>query len=61
LHEGRNRIIKKLFETLGYRVNRLKRIGFHKFNLKDIKMGEYRQLKKYEIINLFKYFEGRKK
>ncbi len=47
--EGRNHFVKRMFETLGYRVQQLKRIRFDNFNVKNLRAGEYRSITKKEI------------
>lgn len=53
IHEGRNHQVKKMFETLGYKVIKLKRerIGF--LDLSGLKSGEYRSLTPKEIKILY--------
>jgi len=41
LHEGRNRQIRRTFDTLGYRVTLLKRTSHGPYSLDDIPPGEY--------------------
>ena len=53
IHEGRNHIIRKLFEKLGYGVKKLNR---HKLAFLDdagLKSGEYRKITKKEIKMLY--------
>ncbi len=52
LKEGKNREIRKVFLHLGYKVNRLIRISFGPFYLKNIKPGEVVELKQNKIKNL---------
>lgn len=54
LIEGKNRQVKKMFETMGHRVKRLHRsqIGF--IQLKGLRPGEYRMLKPQEVKDLKK-------
>ncbi len=47
--EGRNHFVKKMFETLGYKVLELHRESFGNFTLGGLKIGEYRELTKEEI------------
>jgi 23S rRNA pseudouridine2605 synthase len=47
--EGRNRQIRFMFESMGYRVVELNRIGFGPLRLVDLPCGEWRYLKKKEI------------
>ena len=49
IHEGRNREIRKMFETIGKKVIFLKRIKIENLNLGNLKRGEYRPLSKKEI------------
>ncbi len=51
--EGRNRLVRRLFEHFGHRVVRLIRTGFGELRLsEDLKPGDYRQLSSDEIIML---------
>jgi len=52
LKEGKNREIRKVFLHLGYKVNRLIRISFGPFNLKNIKPGEVAEVKQNKVKNL---------
>ncbi|NOX45532.1 MAG: rRNA pseudouridine synthase [Chlorobi bacterium] len=52
LHSGRNRIIRRLFEELGYRVVRLDRVSFAGLTKKDIPRGKWRHLTQKEISYL---------
>lgn len=49
LKEGRNRQIRKMFKSLNYEVISLERISFGKINLKNLKLGEYRELTESEV------------
>lgn len=51
--EGRNHIVKKLFEELHVDVLKLSRIGYGFLNVDDLKSGEYRQLTIKEIKKLY--------
>lgn len=52
---GRNRIVRRLWESQGIKVNRLIRIGFGNLVLpSSLKAGEYQLLTKYEIESLKK-------
>jgi 23S rRNA pseudouridine2605 synthase len=57
IHEGKNREIRKMFETLGYKVGRLHRIKEATVELGDLKSGEYRRLKPYEVKKLRHYLD----
>ncbi len=52
--EGRNHFVKKMFETLGYKVLELHRASFGKFKLDNLRVGEYREMTKKEIEKLIK-------
>lgn len=58
LHEGRNREIRKMFKTQGIEVIKLHRIKEANISLGDLKNGEYRRLKPYELTKLKKYLDG---
>ncbi len=55
--EGRNRVIRRLFEELGYRVRKLDRFYFAGLTKKDLPRGAFRELTQREIIML-KHFTG---
>ena len=57
IHEGKNRQIRKMFEKYGYKVIRLHRIQEANITLGNLKPGEYRPLKPYEIVKLKKYLD----
>lgn len=52
IKEGRNRIIRKTMEKLGYKVFQLKRISIGKLKLEDLESGEVRKMTKEEIDSL---------
>lgn len=52
LTEGKNRQVKKMFESIGHQVKRLHRISVGSINLKGLKPGEYRRLKPQEVKEL---------
>lgn len=53
IHEGRNHQVKKMFETLGYEVKKLKRETYSFLDLHGLKVGEYRMLNPKEIKKLY--------
>lgn len=53
IHEGRNHQIKKMFESIGYEVLKLKREKIAFLNLKGLNSGEYRFLTPKEIKQLY--------
>ena len=58
IHEGRNRQIRKMFDSLGYKVIRLNRIQEAIISLGNLQPGEYRKLKPIEVVKLKKYLDG---
>ena len=57
IHEGLNHQVKRMFESVGFRVDKLtrKKIGF--FDVTDLKSGEYRRLTPKEIQKVYSYKE----
>ena len=53
IHEGRNRIIRRMFSALGYKVRFLQRIKVGKVNLQGLKLGEYQKLTEKEKESVF--------
>jgi 23S rRNA pseudouridine2605 synthase len=51
--EGKNRQVRKMFESLGHEVVKLKRIRFGTITLDGLNRGEYRILKPHEIKTLY--------
>ncbi len=49
IHSGKNRVIRRLFESLGYRVTRLDRVSFAGLTKKDVPRGKWRFLNEKEI------------
>lgn len=58
IHEGKNREIRKMFEAVGYSVIKLHRIKEANIELGNLKSGEYRLLKPYEIKKLKQYLNN---
>ncbi len=54
IHEGRNHIIRRLFEKLGYDVLKLTRNKLSFLDINGIKSGEYRELSMSEVKELYK-------
>lgn len=52
IHSGRNRIVRRIFEHLGYEVVKLDRVVFAGLTKKDLPRGHWRNLTKQEVINL---------
>jgi len=49
IHSGRNRIVRRMFEHLGYDVNKLDRVYFAGLTKKNLSRGEWRYLTDTEI------------
>lgn len=49
LHSGRNRIVRRMFESLGYKVMRLDRVVFAGITKKDTPRGKWRMLSEAEV------------
>ncbi len=49
IHSGRNRIVRRMFEHLGYRVNKLDRVYFGGLTKKGLQRGQWRYLTPNEI------------
>lgn len=55
IHEGKNHQVKKMFESLGYPVIKLKRERVAFFDLTGLKPGEYRSLTFKEVKRLYNF------
>ncbi|WP_017730174.1 pseudouridine synthase [Nafulsella turpanensis] len=56
IHIGRNRIVRRIFEHLGYEVIRLDRVMYAGLTKKDLPRGKWRYLTQKELIRL-KHFK----
>ncbi|WP_299062472.1 pseudouridine synthase [uncultured Polaribacter sp.] len=54
IHSGRNRIVRKIFEHVGYKVNKLDRVIFAELTKKNLPRGRWRELTNLEVANLQK-------
>lgn len=52
IHSGRNRIVRRIFESLDYQVLKLDRVLYGNLTKKDLSRGKWRFLKENEIIQL---------
>lgn len=52
IHSGRNRIVRRFFEALGYRVLRLDRVYFAGLTKKNLRRGQWRFLSEREVSML---------
>ena len=55
IHDGRNHEVKKIFESVGYEVIKLKRESIGFLNLSGLNSGKYRKLTKKEVKQLYAY------
>ncbi len=49
IHSGRNRIVRRIFEHLGYKITRLDRVVFASLTKKDLPRGKWRHLRSEEV------------
>jgi 23S rRNA pseudouridine2605 synthase len=56
IHIGWNRVVRRVFEVLGYQVLKLDRVVYAGLDKKDLKRGQWRFLTKDEIVRL-KHFK----
>ena len=49
IHSGRNRIVRRIFESLGYRVVKLDRVQFAGLTKKNLRRGDWRFLTEKEV------------
>lgn len=54
LHSGKNRIVRRIFEAMDYKVKALDRLGYAGLTLHGLGRGEWRYLSKEEVKNLYK-------
>ena len=59
IHSGRNRIVRRIFEHLGYDVKNLDRVMFAGLTKKNVERGKWRFLTEKEVRDL-KYFNSRR-
>lgn len=52
IHIGRNRIVRRIFESLGYKVKKLDRVMFASLTKKNLPRGKYRHLSPKEVMGL---------
>jgi len=58
IHEGTYHQVKKMFETVGHEVIKLKREVFAGFTVDGLKPGEYRRLTVKEVKVLYAMYKG---
>ena len=52
IHSGKNRIVRRIFEKLGYRVTKLDRVQFAGLTKKGLRRGDWRYLTEDEVVRL---------
>lgn len=52
IHSGKNRIVRRIFESLGYRVTKLDRVLFAGLTKKNLRRGDWRYLTEEEVDRL---------
>lgn len=60
IHSGRNRVVRRMFEHLGYDVKGLDRVMFANLTKKNVERGNYRFLTEKEV-RLLKFFKSAKR
>ena len=53
IHEGKNHQVKRMFESVGFQVAKLKREKEAFFDLKDLQSGEFRKLTPKEVAKVY--------
>jgi 23S rRNA pseudouridine2605 synthase len=56
IHSGKNRVVRRLFEALGYKVKKLDRVYFAGLTKKNLKRGQWRFLTEEEVNMLITGF-----
>ena len=59
IHSGRNRIVRRIFEKLGYKVVRLDRVVFANLTKRNLKRGQWRFLTREELQQLAMLGKGK--
>ena len=52
IHSGKNRIVRRIFESLGYKVTKLDRVLFAGLTKKNLRRGDWRYLTEEEVDRL---------
>lgn len=52
LHSGQNRVVRRIFESLGYKVTKLDRVMYAGLTKKNLPRGKWRMLSDREVIDL---------
>ena len=59
IHSGKNRIVRRIFESLGYEVEKLDRVMYAGLTKKNLRRGAWRHLTHQEVVNI-KFLKGNK-
>ena len=54
IHEGRNRQIRRMFETIGHEVDKLERVRYAGLTTNGVRRGKWRRLTEREISQLYR-------
>lgn len=60
IHSGKNRIVRRIFESLGYDVKNLDRVMFAGLTKKNVERGKYRFLSEKEVRDLKHFSKGKR-
>ncbi len=60
IHSGKNRVIRRMFESINNEVLKLDRVMFHTFSKRGIPMGSWREVTLKELKNLDVYLRTKK-
>ena len=52
IHQGKNRQVRRMFDSVGHKVLLLRRVRFGPLELGDLRRGEWRELSAEEIARL---------
>ncbi len=52
IHSGKNRIVRRMFEALGYKVKRLDRVYFAGLTKRGLNRGRWRELTEKEVLSI---------
>lgn len=54
IHEGRNRQVRRMFESLGHRIKQLERVQYAGLTTEGIRKGKWRRLSRDEVAALYR-------
>lgn len=57
IHSGKNRVVRRIFEHLGYEVEKLDRVVYAGLTKKNLPRGKWRELSAHEVV-LLKHFKN---